>query len=60
MTTHLKTGDVVSIFEDPHTGQKLEGKAKLIKHIPSPENDGLEFWMVKFDDDSGNYPRWVQ
>ena len=51
----MKKGDIVMIYQDPVTEQKLEGKAELLKFIGSngqlDENSILETWQVKFLDD---------
>jgi len=49
----MNKGDVVSIFEDPVTEQKPEGKAMLVRKTRTPDvelGDGshLEFWVVAF------------
>jgi hypothetical protein len=52
----MKKGDVVEIFEDVFTQEKLEGKAKLIKFVISdPE---CEVWEVEFLNELG--PRYIR
>jgi hypothetical protein len=46
----MKRGDVVTIYQDPITKQKPEGKAKLVKQISTAEG-GLERWTVQFVSD---------
>ena len=50
----MKKGDVVSIYQDPITQTKLEGKATLIKRhkhgLFSERVLGLERWLVRFED----------
>lgn len=41
-------GDIVDIYEDPITEEKLEGKAKLISRDIKAVGDGLEYWSVQF------------
>lgn len=49
----LEKGQIVTIYEDPITQKKPEGKAKLIKrhHIV----DNMEYWQVEFLDEKGAY-----
>lgn len=48
----LTKGEIVTIYEDPITQQKFEGKAKLLKKIPSNRDcEEMENWKVKFISD---------
>jgi len=49
-------GDVVTIYEDPLTQKKPEGKAKLLSFIGKAINQPLEGWWVQFVDDDFNNP----
>ena len=45
----LKPGDIVTIFQDPITQKKIEGKAELISIICRyPDNQ--EYWDIDFKD----------
>jgi len=43
----MKPGDFVTIYEDPITQTKYEGKAELLERI-STINFELEIWWVSF------------
>lgn len=43
----MKKGEIATIFEDPITEQKEEGKARLIKKYRE-DHGQLECWKVKF------------
>jgi hypothetical protein len=48
----LKKGDIVEVYEDPITREKLEGKARLHEfHFTT--NDGLEYWEIEFLNEPG-------
>jgi len=47
----LTPGQIVTIYEDPLTEMKPEGKAKLLSLIDRPGNEPLERWWVQFLDD---------
>ena len=49
MKLHPK--NIVTIFEDPITMKKEEGKARLIRLVSEDDGDGLERWEVRFLDD---------
>jgi hypothetical protein len=50
----MQKGDIVSVYQDPITRQKEEGRARLIKKDNKLyTNPGTEFWQVQFVDDSG-------
>ena len=42
-----KKGDIITIYEDPITCHKIEGKAKLMHKMPL-KDDFLEMWQVRF------------
>jgi len=46
----MKSGDIVKIYEDPVTKQKLEGEAKL-NHFIAKIGLNIERWQVIFIDD---------
>ena len=43
----MTEGDIVTIYEDPITKKKIEGKARLIKEQACPW-PGERVWKVKF------------
>ncbi len=45
----LEKGMWVKIYEDPITGIKIEGKAKLIKEHQPDCGDGISYWLVQFE-----------
>lgn len=47
----MKKGDVVTIYEDPITQKKPEGRARLISRDIKAVGDGLEYWSVQFLED---------
>ena len=55
----MKVGDEVTIYEDPLTCQKAEGKGRLIQKLQ--DNGEMEYWCVAFlsgDRDQAN--RWIR
>lgn len=48
----MKKGDIVSIYDDPLTETKPEGKAYLVKFLSQTGNVGVEYWRVRFVDDN--------
>lgn len=46
----MKKGDIVTIYEDPITQLKVDGKAQLIKRWPYSD-ETLEQWEVIYLDD---------
>jgi hypothetical protein len=55
----MNKGDIVTIYEDPLTEKKAEGKAKLIRPILSESDNDLEYWEVKFE--NGDIVlRWIR
>ena len=48
----LKKGQVVTVYEDPVTCKRPEGKAKLLFRW-AINGDGSELWDVIFVDDKG-------
>ena len=48
----MKKGDIVTIYKDPITKQKPEGKARLVKFVSRFEDE--EHWMVSFLDEEGS------
>ena len=56
----MKRGQVVTIYEDPVTENKVEGHAKLIKPIRVSDPE-LEYWEVEFPDDYNRRTyRWIK
>jgi len=47
----MKSGDIVDIYEDPHTCEVLEGRATLLKKTLY-ENEVEELWVVRFEGDA--------
>ena len=55
-----KIGDVVKVYEDPVTHEKLEGEAELFRHIPELDDPELgERWAVLFTGDDDLVQRWI-
>jgi hypothetical protein len=52
----LRKGQVVTIYEDPLTLTKPEGKAQLISPIDQSVPDAMERWLVQFLDDDFHNP----
>jgi hypothetical protein len=48
MTTEIKKGFIVMVFEDPITRQVPEGRAQLLRECRPDDGDGLALWEVKF------------
>jgi len=46
--SEFKKGATVTIFEDPLTQNREEGKARLVKFI-RPEGVEFEWWEVRFE-----------
>ncbi len=60
----LKKHQTVTIYEDPSTRQKVEGKAVLLHQLDADagvwEGHKLERWSVCFEgDDGGVYDRMI-
>ncbi len=56
----LQKHTIVTIYQDPITQQKPEGRACLL-HKVSDEPDGLECWKVCFiSEDGGVYERLIR
>ena len=55
----MKKGEIVTIYEDPLTEKKMEGKARLVEEIVS--DPPLESWYVRFiGEESDEYVRWIK
>ena len=56
----LKKGDVVTIYEDPSTRAKVEGEARVVRHVETLE-PGIEMYLVHFvgDEPGQNVERIV-
>ena len=53
---HFKSGQIVSIYEDPIQKHNLEGSGKLVNLIIREKH--REYWLVKFA--NGDYVnRWI-
>jgi hypothetical protein len=48
----MKTGMIVTVYEDPITETKVEGRAKLIRCIKI-DPDHIDLWVVEFPDYPG-------
>lgn len=44
----MRIGDVVTIYEDPLTRKKVEGRAKLRRLWQTDNENRLEYWEVRF------------
>ena len=56
----MERGDIVTIYEDPITETKPEGKARLIQKTDLI-NPGLEYWAVMFlDSKDGPLYRFIK
>lgn len=53
----MKVGDIITIYEDPMTCQKVEGNARLVEKQPS-NNPPFELWLVDFGD--VKVMRWIK
>jgi hypothetical protein len=50
----------VTIYDDPITGNRPEGRATLIEQTHEDTGDGLSIWLVEFDGAPGHqYQRTV-
>jgi len=60
----MKIGQIVKIYEDPITEQKLEGKAKLTKRLKLTNainaKEQLEYWLVAFQNDDYEAKCWIK
>jgi len=56
----MKKGDIVTIYQDPLTQEKFEGKAVLLEFLK--DDYQMERWEVHFLEDSldERYERWVK
>jgi len=54
----MKVGDVVTIYEDPLTCTKPEGKARLLERLNV--DDELQHWRVEFLKDHSEALRWIK
>jgi len=53
---HGVKGDRMTIYQDPKTEQKREGRADLVEFI-SKDPDGRETWKVRFEGEAELYTR---
>lgn len=57
----MKQGDIVTIYEDPFTRKKPEGKAKLLALLEAAKRPrDLQRWTVKFISDGFVAKRFIQ
>lgn len=49
----LKPGTVVNIYQEPITGTRFEGKARLRERYRDDKEDNLSLWWVEFVDEPG-------
>ena len=54
----MKSGDFVTVYEDPLTEKKLEGKAELVTLLKDEEDK--QFWLVEFHGEAGLFGRWIK
>jgi hypothetical protein len=55
----LEVGNIITVFEDPLTEKKAEGKAKLIKLLKDDsETRALQYWEVESLGEK--YLRWIR
>lgn len=53
----FKPGDIVTIYSDPFTSEKIEGQAKLVKCLDNdPE---MNRWTVRFLSDERDVDRFI-
>ena len=55
----MKPGDIVTIYQDPITQEKVDGKARLLQRIDYLDAT-LEQWQVKFLDDGMQTVRLIK
>ena len=60
----MKAGDIVSVYEDPITQTRLEGRAVLVNKVRDEmENIGghyrIERWDVRFEGEDETYEREI-
>lgn len=59
----LFKGDKVTVFQDPHTGNSMEGTATLVSKEEHPAewvgNDKFERWKVRFNGEARQFSRVV-
>ena len=55
--TKIKPGTVVTIYQDPTTQSKPEGRARLYKLLIDGYDQQL--WRVRFDEDNQYVERWI-
>ena len=56
----MEVGDKVTIYQDPITKQKEEGKATLVKFLSKDDDFGTEDWEVGFDNEVETYTRTIK
>jgi len=54
----FEVGDIVTIYEDPLTCSKVEGKARLLELLKDDEQ--LQYWRVEFLRDHEQANRWIK
>ena len=46
----MKSGDIITVYQDPITQLKVDGKAQLLHRLPYSDK-GFETWELIFLDD---------
>lgn len=54
----MNKGDIVTIYQDPVSQKKAEGKAKLLQLLLEGEED-FEYWKVEFEN-GDKVCRWIR
>jgi len=54
-----QVGDRTTIYDDPLTKRRAEGRATLINPIDGDNMPGLEYWDVRFPGEGATYPRRI-
>jgi len=54
----FEVGDIVTIYEDPLTCTKVEGKARLLEFLQ--EDEDRQYWRVEFVKDREQANRWIK
>jgi len=59
MNKKLEEGTVVRVYQDPLTGVKLEGMARLVEQIHPDTGNGISVWKVVFTSETQPYRRTI-
>ena len=59
--TFVKIGDRVTVYQDPYTMKKPEGKGRIIDvhDLSDMESAYVDVWFDDDDDGDEKYSRWV-